>query len=99
MNEAQLLLISSRDCEELTMQTNTPSAVLTDRTVDADLETRIRAEFAEMPGLKLTLPQASRLFNVESVRCERILIGLVTDGELWNSGESFLRAGARRASW
>ena len=35
-----------------------------DRDVDSDLAVRIRAEFAEMPGLKLTLPQASRLFNV-----------------------------------
>lgn len=81
------------------MQTDTPSAVLTDRTIDTVLETRIRAEFAEMPGLKLTLPQASRLFNVERVRCERILIGLVMDGELLNSGDSFLRAGAGRACW
>lgn len=81
------------------MQRDVPCAALTDPTVDVDLETRIRAEFAEMPGLKLTLPQASRLFNVERVRCERILNGLVTDGELWNSGESFLRAGAGRAFW
>lgn len=81
------------------MQTDVTCAALTDRTVDVNLETRIRAEFAEMPGLKLTLPQASRLFNVERVRCERILIGIVTDGDLSNSGESFLRAGAGRASW
>lgn len=81
------------------MQRDLPCAALMDQTVDIDLETRIRAEFAEMPGLKLTLPQASRLFNVERVRCERILNGLVTDGELWNSGESFLRAGAGRAFW
>lgn len=81
------------------MQRDLPCAALMDQTVDVDLETRIRAEFAEMPGLKLTLPQASRLFNVERVRCERILNGLVTDGELWNSGESFLRAGAGRAFW
>lgn len=87
------MLISSQDCEELTMQRDMRCAVLSDRSVDTDLETRIRAEFAEMPGLKLTLPQASRLFNVERVRCEQILLGLVTDGELSNSGGSFLRAG------
>ena len=81
------------------MQREIPCAVLPDGTVDADLETRIRAEFAEMPGLKLTLPQASRLFNVERVRCERMLIGLVMDGELSNSGGSFLRADAGRARW
>jgi hypothetical protein len=54
--------------EELTMHRDVPCTAVADRTVDADLETRIRAEFAEMPGLKLTLPQASRLFNVERVR-------------------------------
>ena len=64
------------------------------RDTDSDLETRIRAEFAEMPGLKLTLPQASRLFNVERVRCQRILEGLVTLGDLATSGGSFLRIGA-----
>lgn len=66
----------------------------TDRDTDSDLEIRIRAEFAEMPGLKLTLPQASRLFNVERVRCQRILEGLVTHGDLSASGGSFLRIGA-----
>ena len=80
------------------MQSDMVYAVPADAQVDSDLETRIRAEFAEMPGLKLTLPQASRLFNVERVRCERILIGLVTDGALSNSAGSFLRAGAARAS-
>jgi len=68
-------------------------ALLTDPSIDTDLEKRIRAEFAEMPGLKLTLPQASRLFNVEHVRCERILVGLVTNGELSNSRGSFLKCG------
>ena len=47
-----------------------------------------------MPGLKLTLPQASRLFDVERGRCQRILEGLVTHGDLSTSGSSFLRAGA-----
>jgi hypothetical protein len=64
------------------------------RDTDSDLAIRIRAEFAEMPGLKLTLPQASRLFDVERGRCQRILEGLVTHGDLSTSGSSFLRAGA-----
>jgi hypothetical protein len=65
----------------------------TDRDTDSDLATRIRAEFAEMPGLKLTLPQASRLFNVERVRCERILERLVTHGDLSTRDGSFLGVG------
>ena len=32
-----------------------------------------QAEFREMPGLQLTLPQASRLFSIETTRCERVL--------------------------
>jgi hypothetical protein len=72
-------------------------ALSTERETDSNLETRIRAEFAEMPGLKLTLPQASRLFNVEPVRCERILGDLVTHGDLSTLGGSFQRIGSERA--
>jgi hypothetical protein len=50
-----------------------------------------------MPGLKLTVTQASRLFNVERVRCERILEELVTHGDLSSAGGSFQRVGGHRA--
>ena len=73
-------------------------ALTTDRDTDSDLVTRIRAEFAEMPGLKLTLPQASRLFSVERVRCERILEVLVMHGDLSASSGSFQRVGSERTS-
>ena len=39
---------------------------------ERDLCTRIQAEFHEMPGLTLTLPQAYRLFRIEPLRCERV---------------------------
>jgi hypothetical protein len=52
---------------------------------------RIRAEFAEMPGLKLTLPQASRLFQLEMVRCQQVLTSLVDTGQLVLRGNTFLR--------
>jgi hypothetical protein len=52
---------------------------------------RIRAEFAEMPGLKLTLPQASRLFQLEAVRCQQVLTSLVDTGQLVLRGNIFLR--------
>ena len=76
------------------MTDDRPHASPIDRDTDSDLAFRIRAEFAEMPGLKLTLPQASRLFNVERVRCQRILDRLVVHGDLSTSGGSFLRLGA-----
>lgn len=58
---------------------------------DAAVAYRIRAEFAEMPGLKLTLPQASRLFQLESVRCQQVLASLVDTGQLVLRGNTFLR--------
>ena len=62
-----------------------------------DLCTRVQAEFREMPGLKLTLRQASRLFSIEPARCERVLGALVGAGHLATDGKAFasLRAGRR----
>ena len=57
---------------------------------DRDLQVRIRAEFREMPGLKLTLRQASRLFNVDATRCERALARLVAAGALRIAEGSFV---------
>ncbi len=64
---------------------------------DNRLRRRIRAEFAEMPGLCLTVQQAARLWNLDLATCERVLRELVdahaivrTDdgrfaGPLWSS--------------
>ena len=66
---------------------------------DRDLHARIRAEYREMPGLKLTLAQASRLFNLDPDWCARALATLVDGGALWTDGRVFLytRAGRRCA--
>jgi hypothetical protein len=63
---------------------------------DHDLHVRIRAEYAEMPGLRLTIPQASRLFDVDVRRCERVLGGLVQIGSLSIAQGMFVRAGTGR---
>ncbi|RPJ79122.1 MAG: hypothetical protein EHM13_13790 [Acidobacteria bacterium] len=34
---------------------------------------RVRAEFLEMPGLKLTVPQAQRLWGVDRSTCEALI--------------------------
>jgi|RhiMethySRZTD1v2_1073278.scaffolds.fasta_scaffold00313_26 hypothetical protein len=60
------------------------------RANDPDLRCRIQAEFEEMPGLKLTLRQASRLFNVDVATCERLLAELVVSGALRLSEGSFV---------
>jgi hypothetical protein len=66
---------------------------------DSTLHRRITGEFHEMPGLVLTLAQASRLFSLEPERCERVLNGLVEGGVLARDGNRFARAdgGRRRA--
>ena len=38
---------------------------------------RVQAEFVEMPGLRLTEPQARRLWHLEPAECSGILSALV----------------------
>jgi hypothetical protein len=38
---------------------------------------RARGEFLEMPGLRLTVPQARRLWNLDTPLCESLLSTLV----------------------
>ena len=38
---------------------------------------RVRGEFLEMPGLRLTEPQARRLWNLDQTFCETLLSTLV----------------------
>ena len=41
------------------------------------LLTRIRGEYLEMPGLRLTFEQAQRLFGVDPTLCKKLLDALV----------------------
>ena len=63
---------------------------MTDTHTDREVGARIRAEYHEMPGLRLTLSQAARLFNLEPTRCARVLDGLVKNRALWTNGREFL---------
>lgn len=45
-----------------------PSALLSEATLR-----RVRAEFLEMPGLKLTLSQAQRLWGMDRSTCEALI--------------------------
>ena len=65
-------------------------------TNDHVVHVRVRAEFMEMPGLKLTIPQAARLFNLDAVQCEQALATLVTHGVLAAAGGMFMRADTGR---
>jgi hypothetical protein len=52
----------------------------------------IRAEFDEMPGLNLTLPQAARLWGVEPWLCRDALEMLVKEGVLAKLEGRYVRA-------
>ena len=57
-----------------------------------DVCARVYAEYREMPGLTLTLPQAARLFGLALADCERVLQELVRTGHLTTNGRSFASA-------
>ena len=68
-------------CADLTRD-RTPLAERRDVVVRAQLVRRVRGEFAEMPGLRLTCAQACRLFALRRDICERVFAALVDDGTL-----------------
>lgn len=54
---------------------------------------RIKSEFVEMPGLKLTPAQAQRLWGLDAEFCEAILGALVDARFLLKAGDgTFVRA-------
>jgi hypothetical protein len=54
---------------------------------------RARAEFMEMPGLKLTLTQAARLWSMDVPTCAAVLRALVESRFLVEASHaSFMRA-------
>ena len=48
-----------------------------------DLLSRIRAEFLEMPGMRLTIQQGQRLFGIDRTLCQTVLDSLVGEKFLW----------------
>ena len=50
---------------------------------------RVRAEFAEMPGMRLTAAQARRLFGLRPDVSDRILAALVQQRSIVCDGERF----------
>ena len=69
---------------------------MTDTCIEQAMKARICAEYLEMPGLRLTSPQAARLFNLEPSYCARLLEALVQAGLLWTNGREFLASNAGR---
>ena len=64
---------------------------------DDRLLRRVHGEVMEMPGLRLTVAQACRLWNVDSATSLDVLNHLVDEQFLRVSGPHYVRAGAGRA--
>lgn len=56
---------------------------------DAAARERIRGEYREMPGLKLTATQASRFWHLGLEESRRLLESLVADGALARTADGF----------
>lgn len=67
-------------------------ALKRDSIAAATLSQRVRAEYEEMPCLRLTLPQASRFWNVDGDTCRAVLDELVAGGFLVNGRFGYMRA-------
>ena len=53
---------------------------------------RIRNEFIEMPGLRLTPAQAARLWGMDDASCDRVISALVCSAFLrWTAGGMVVR--------
>ena len=63
---------------------------------EANLLARVYGEYLEMPGLQLTLAQASRLWNMQPTTSARVLERLVDSSFLRRSGECYVRADSGR---
>ena len=61
-----------------------------------ELLRRIREEFREMPCLRVTDRQASRLFGLITPVCDRVLGTLVREGMLWKDSDGRYAARARQ---
>jgi hypothetical protein len=59
---------------------------------------QVQAEYAEMPGLSVTLPQAERLWAVDRATCEEAMSRLVAEGVLKRTRQGrFIRVEGRSA--
>ena len=79
-------------------ETGTPATADT-KTVAAVWTERIDSEYREMPGLRLTLAQAARLWGLQAPQCLALLGALVERGRLVETPEGLYCVGGdlRRA--
>jgi DNA-binding IclR family transcriptional regulator len=58
------------------------------------LVARVRGEYSEMPGLRVTFAQACRLWQVDMSTCDMLLDQLVREGFLRKTDSGFYIAAA-----
>jgi hypothetical protein len=63
---------------------------------DPTIIIRTRAEYLEMPGMRLTVLQASRLFQLQQEACAKLLDSLVEEGFLNRQDNRYARANTGR---
>ena len=73
-----------------------PDEPLYGRSHERDLAERVRGEYREMPGLQLTLAQASRLWNTNITVSQEVLDALVETAFLRRTGAHYVRADSGR---
>ncbi len=60
---------------------------------ETSLLSRIRGEYREMPGLRLTARQACCLWHLDPATCDAVLNSLIEEGFLWRTKDgSFVAA-------
>ena len=67
-----------------------------ERMDDVNLLARVYGEYMEMPGLQLTLAQASRLWNMQLATSAHVLERLVSASFLRRAGDRYVRADSGR---
>jgi len=73
-------------------------SLLKDVDIDPDLWVRVCNEYLEMPGLNLTVPQASRLWSTDPVSSQQVLDALVDAAFLDRRDGCYVRAETGRMS-
>jgi len=54
---------------------------------------RVRCEFLEMPGLRLTMPQAARLWGLDLPSCEAVVDALIRSAFLQRTASGAVARG------
>jgi hypothetical protein len=68
----------------------TPASLACEREVFENIVRIVRAEFLEMPEMRLTRMQFRRLWHLGEAECERVIAHLLGSGFLWEGGQGWI---------